>query len=96
LSFRERFGKTGFVLGISNRNKLDRMSNAPRDLSRWHVQLDLNAWTHSIDLFANWSAWAQKAGEYVGSQKNSWSAWKVAQVLAPNGDGPIQIHSVGF
>ena len=32
-------------------------------------QLDPNAWARTIDLFASWSAWAQKAGEYVGAQK---------------------------
>jgi putative DNA primase/helicase len=32
-------------------------------------ELDPNAWVSSIDLFASWSAWAQKAGEYVGAQK---------------------------
>ena len=32
-------------------------------------QVDPNAWARTIDLFASWSAWAQKAGEYVGAQK---------------------------
>jgi putative DNA primase/helicase len=32
-------------------------------------QLDPNAWARTIDLFASWSAWAQKAGEYIGAQK---------------------------
>jgi putative DNA primase/helicase len=32
-------------------------------------QLDPNAWARTIDLYASWSAWAQKAGEYVGAQK---------------------------
>jgi putative DNA primase/helicase len=30
---------------------------------------DPNAWENSNALFASWSAWATKAGEYVGSQK---------------------------
>ena len=28
-----------------------------------------NAWEKSSDLFASWSAWAAKAGEYIGTQK---------------------------
>ena len=28
-----------------------------------------NAWERTADLFTSWSAWAQKAGEFVGSQK---------------------------
>lgn len=32
-------------------------------------QISANAWARSNDLFANWSAWAQKNGEYIGSQK---------------------------
>ena len=27
------------------------------------------AWEKSSDLFASWTGWATKAGEYVGSQK---------------------------
>jgi putative DNA primase/helicase len=30
---------------------------------------DPNAWASSNDLFASWTAWATKTGEYVGSQK---------------------------
>jgi putative DNA primase/helicase len=32
-------------------------------------QRDPNAWERSSDLFASWSAWATKAGEYVGAMK---------------------------
>jgi putative DNA primase/helicase len=32
-------------------------------------QRDQNAWEPTSALFANWSAWAEKAGEYVGSQR---------------------------
>jgi putative DNA primase/helicase len=30
---------------------------------------DPNAWASASDLFASWTAWANKAGEHVGSQK---------------------------
>lgn len=30
---------------------------------------DANAWASSNELFASWSAWAERHGEYIGSQK---------------------------
>jgi putative DNA primase/helicase len=32
-------------------------------------ELDKNAWVRSATAFVSWSAWANKAGEYVGSQR---------------------------
>ena len=40
---------------------------------------DTTAWEKASNLFASWSAWATKAGEYVGSQK------RFAQLLEPRG-----------
>jgi putative DNA primase/helicase len=33
------------------------------------VTLNANAWARSSALFASWQIWAEKAGEYIGSQK---------------------------
>jgi putative DNA primase/helicase len=33
------------------------------------AERDPNAWEKSIDLFASWTTWATKAGEYAGAQK---------------------------
>ena len=32
-------------------------------------EIDPNHWERRNDLFASWSAWTQKTGEYTGSQK---------------------------
>jgi putative DNA primase/helicase len=33
------------------------------------ADLDPNAWSRTRDLFASWKAWAERSGEYVGSEK---------------------------
>jgi putative DNA primase/helicase len=43
---------------------------------------DLNAWSKTSALFANWVEWATKAGEFVGSQK------RFAQTLEKRGFEP--------
>jgi putative DNA primase/helicase len=42
------------------------------------AERDPNAWEKSIDLFASWTAWSTKAGEYVGAQKRFGESWRLA------------------
>jgi putative DNA primase/helicase len=43
---------------------------------------DPSAWESSANLFTSWKAWAEKAGEYVGSQK------RLTQCLENHGLSP--------
>jgi putative DNA primase/helicase len=52
---------------------------------------DPNAWTASRALFASWTAWATKAGEFIGSQK------RFSQTLEARGFVEHrQMHGRGF
>jgi putative DNA primase/helicase len=47
-------------------------------------QHDANAWEKTAALFASWTAWAEKAGEYVGSRK------RFAERLEARGIMPVR------
>jgi putative DNA primase/helicase len=49
--------------------------------------LEPEAWASSTTLFASWTAWATKAGEYVGSQK------RFGDALASRGFAPHRFNS---
>jgi putative DNA primase/helicase len=49
-------------------------------------QRDPNAWERTAVLFASWAAWANKAGEYVGSQK------QLSERLEQRGITPLRKH----
>jgi len=48
---------------------------------------DATAWTSSTDLFASWKAWADSAGEFVGSAK------RFAQNLETRGFHPVRTRT---
>lgn len=53
------------------------------------AERDANSFTKTADLFASWSAWAEKAGEYVGSSK------RFAQALEVRGFVPHRHRQLG-
>jgi putative DNA primase/helicase len=62
---------------------------------------DPNTWERTADLFASWATWANKAGEYVGSQKQ-FSERLQQRGITPlrkhdgRGFGGLRLRSLGF